>query len=776
MTFKEGRPTIGFLTCHLDNDYAFEICKGIEYAAEEADVNLVIFPGMFLNASYNDPTNAKYDYQYNSIFYYANQKSLDALIISVGSIGTFLSVDDKKAFVDSFDLPVLTIEIEVPGYPYLYTEGQTGMREVIEHLIKVHHKKRIGFVNGRLENADALERFNVYKRVLSENGIPYDENLVAYGDFSEYTEEIVGDLIDRNPDLEAIAFANDTMAIGGYKAIKSRGLVIGKDILVTGYDNAPVSLNLSPQLTTVDNNIMDLGYNALYQSLELLKTGETSCSLLHSRMIRRLSCGCDPIHDDSRIPALAARLPETASGDVIREFEDLFMSHYYVSFYSAQLFSVLSPYFETFAKILYTRSAPSSEEILSLTDDLLNSDIIVYYFSYAKITYLLDLLLQFLTALCPDKERKGIISSVFNLILTHLSFFITDKYDYEIRKNKESVWSSMYIIRDTLLTANDDKRCFQVIMNKLCNSARFRSAYIYLYDEIPVQYTTGLWHVPKYVLLQSYCKDGKIKVLEGDNRILPSYMIFNNKATPNERRHTMILTPLFTNEVQHGLFLCECDLPGFSKVYATSLQLGTSLKFISLMKQELSIQNRLESTMNEIREKNDLLNVLSVTDELTGLYNRRGFFESAQQLIQNKAYAGKHSVLAYIDMDNLKQVNDKFGHKDGDFSLKSISDTLKKSFPRGSVIARIGGDEFAAFVPDLGSDSVENIRRNLDYYSDRVNATDDKPYFIEFSYGFKEFTCSDTLNIETDMIEADSKLYKDKKNKRKSVLKTDNPS
>ena len=81
------RLNIGFLTCHLDNDYAFEICKGVEYAAEEADVNLTIFPGMYLNASYNDPINAKYDYQYNSIFYYANKKSLDALIISIGSIG-----------------------------------------------------------------------------------------------------------------------------------------------------------------------------------------------------------------------------------------------------------------------------------------------------------------------------------------------------------------------------------------------------------------------------------------------------------------------------------------------------------------------------------------------------------------------------------------------------------------------------------------------------------------------------------------------------------------
>lgn len=91
---KKDRPTIGFFTCHLDNSYAFEVCKGVIYAAREADVNLVIFPGMFLNASYNDPVNAKYDYQYNSIFYYANSHTLDALIVSIGSIGSFLTVED----------------------------------------------------------------------------------------------------------------------------------------------------------------------------------------------------------------------------------------------------------------------------------------------------------------------------------------------------------------------------------------------------------------------------------------------------------------------------------------------------------------------------------------------------------------------------------------------------------------------------------------------------------------------------------------------------------
>ena len=363
-----NRPNIGFFTCHLDNDYAFEICKGVEYAAEEADVNLTIFPGMFLNAFYNDPVNAKYDYQYNSIFYYANKKSLDALIISIGSIGSFLSAEDKKAFLDSFDIPVITVEAEIPGYPFLYTEGSSGMRAAIEHLIKDHGCTDVGFVSGRLKNADALERFNIYKEVLAENGIEYNEKKVAYGNFSEFTEELVDKMLDNNPEMQAIVFANDTMAIGGYNAIKKRGLVIGKDILVTGYDNTITSLSLTPQLTTVDNRIMDLGYNAVYQAIELINSGKTSMSILHSSLIKRLSCGCNPATDKHMLDDINSNIDSYDANSLSKKFKDIFMNHYYNTFYSNQLFDVLDKYFSIFMDILYTDHNYTNDELIYKTE------------------------------------------------------------------------------------------------------------------------------------------------------------------------------------------------------------------------------------------------------------------------------------------------------------------------------------------------------------------------------------------------------------------------
>ena len=767
-----NRPNIGFFTCHLDNDYAFEICKGVEYAAEEADVNLTIFPGMFLNAFYNDPVNAKYDYQYNSIFYYANRKSLDALIISIGSIGSFLSAEDKKAFLDSFDIPVITVEAEIPGYPFLYTEGSSGMRAAIEHLIKDHGCTDVGFVSGRLENADALERFNIYKEVLAENGIEYNEKKVAYGNFSEFTEELVDKMLDNNPEMQAIVFANDTMAIGGYNAIKKRGLVIGKDILVTGYDNTITSLSLTPQLTTVDNRIMDLGYNAVYQAIELINSGKTSMSILHSSLIKRLSCGCNPATDKHMLDDINSNIDSYDASSLSKKFKDIFMNHYYNTFYSNQLFDVLDKYFSIFMDILYTDHNYTNDELIYKTEQVLNSDIIIYYFSHNKMIYLMNIFSNFMLNLKIPDDKHHKLESVFNTILAYLSFYISNEYISEVKLNKENVWQSMRLTRDTLLTAYDDEKCYKLIAENLCTYSGFKSVYVYLYDEIPTVMDDGMWHIPKYILLQTYCKDGKARVLDDSKRILPSHMIFNNRNTPNERRHTMVLTPLFTNETQHGLFLCETDISKFNKVYSSSLQLSTSLKFLSLMKQEMAIQNRLEQTMSEIREKNDQLNAISVTDELTGLYNRRGFFEAVKQLINNKSYSGKKGLIGYIDMDNLKQVNDRFGHKEGDYSLVSIANTLRKSFPKGTVIARIGGDEYAIFTPDMKDVKMKNIIESMSYYQDRLNETNNKPYYIDFSIGIQELVLSDHLNVEAELTKADSMLYEDKKNKRKDVTKT----
>ena len=171
----------------------------------------------------------------------AAANKFDVLLVLIGTLGTYLDNEHKAQFLKKFaGTPVITITAHIDGYPCIMLDNRTGMKEAIEHLIKVHGCKKIGMVSGPKTSDDALERLDVYKETLEENGIVYDEKRVAYGNFSKFCVDEVGKLIDDNPELEAIVFANDQMAIAGYRAMEERGIRPGKDILVTGFDDDPV--------------------------------------------------------------------------------------------------------------------------------------------------------------------------------------------------------------------------------------------------------------------------------------------------------------------------------------------------------------------------------------------------------------------------------------------------------------------------------------------------------------------------------------------------------
>ena len=295
--------------------------------------------------------------------------------------------------------------------------------------------------------------------------------------------------------------------------------------------------------------------------------------------------------------------------------------------------------------------------------------------------------------------------------------------------------------------------------------------HLFIYEDPVTLLPDGSWKIPKTLYLQACDDKGKITYLSGDNRLIFSEDVFNNDYTPSDRRRTMVITPLFTNNIQYGLFVGEIDIMHFGNIYPTTLQLAMSLNFISLMKQQLSTQKKLAISASELNEKNKLLNKLSITDALTGINNRRGFLDSVQAHVNSQYNEGKHAMFVFADMDNLKQVNDLFGHKDGDFAIKSISQILTKSFDEDDIIGRIGGDEFVAFAFLDDPQKPSTVRSTIAEYSKELNDTCGKPYYIDISTGITTFVCSPTLNIEEALHNADKALYENKKNKRTNIMK-----
>ncbi len=160
------------------------------------------------------------------------------------------------------------------------------------------------------------------------------------------------------------------------------------------------------------------------------------------------------------------------------------------------------------------------------------------------------------------------------------------------------------------------------------------------------------------------------------------------------------------------------------------------------------------------------LYTLSITDELTGLYNRRGFFALAQQQLKMAKRLNREALLLSADMDNLKETNDTLGHKEGDLALIDTANILRESFRESDIIARIGGDEFVVLqIENIDADSnmlTNRLQNNFEIHNTNRYTK------LSISIGIIRCKPECPYSIEELLIEADELMYKHKSNKQKS--------
>ena len=166
------------------------------------------------------------------------------------------------------------------------------------------------------------------------------------------------------------------------------------------------------------------------------------------------------------------------------------------------------------------------------------------------------------------------------------------------------------------------------------------------------------------------------------------------------------------------------------------------------------------------RKGEEALLALSLTDELTGLYNRRRFFVLTEQCLKVAIRAKKRSLLLYIDMDDLKLINDHFGHNDGDQALIDLASILKNTFRESDIIARIGGDEFVVLLESTDENDEMLITR-LDENIRDYNAKASQHYKLSVSVGAAQFDPEYPISIDELLSKADALMYAQKRKRRK---------
>ncbi|MFC1922029.1 GGDEF domain-containing protein [Chloroflexota bacterium] len=180
---------------------------------------------------------------------------------------------------------------------------------------------------------------------------------------------------------------------------------------------------------------------------------------------------------------------------------------------------------------------------------------------------------------------------------------------------------------------------------------------------------------------------------------------------------------------------------------------------------DVKVLRRALSYAIERHRSRVLLQQLSFNDELTGLLNRRGFLSMAQQQLKIAQREDWELVLLFADLDSLKNINDNFGHTEGDRALKSIAAVLKKTFRTSDLIARLGGDEFIVLALNAPAAGVQKMKTRLKSNLDRHNSQN-RYYQLSLSIGIAQFDPSHETSLESMIVEADKALYDNKRKKR----------
>ena len=160
------------------------------------------------------------------------------------------------------------------------------------------------------------------------------------------------------------------------------------------------------------------------------------------------------------------------------------------------------------------------------------------------------------------------------------------------------------------------------------------------------------------------------------------------------------------------------------------------------------------------------IRTLSLADELTGLYNRRGFMAFSKQHLNSLHRSNKGIVVVYADLDGLKVINDSFGHKEGDRALAKTAELMKETFRSSDILARLGGDEFTALAAVEPEGGVERLVSRLQQRFEDYNALKVVPYKLSISIGVVQRDDDGTQSMEDLMALADLAMYENKRSKR----------
>lgn len=661
---NQKRHSVGVMIGGVHSYFTREMIRGMVAQAREEELNAFFFLRIhtkpFFQSILGDFSSNIYDYQFNTIHDYCSISGADGFIIGYGTIGFHLNKDDSDAFARRFNsrpLVIVSEKVDLPNCHNIIADNYQGMYDMITHLIEVHGCRKILFMRGPKRNVDAVERLQGYLDAMRDHNLTVANFMIGEGDFSSYVDGEVERLLDANPDAQAFAFANDEMASSCYRVCEKRGIRIGTDLKVTGFDGGEFTEKMIPPLTSVFQDAYGIGCRAVEDMAKIFQGEPVPNQRFPVRVVARESCGCTPRQD--HVP-----LPQEAALELQRVRQE---------------------------------AAQREQEIM---------------------------------------EYQG-KSWFIPMLARDLNDFVQSETEY----------------------------CYQM-MEKL-RLLKAGTSYLFLLDHSISYDGVGEWTCPDNLYLAAYYRDGKSFAYQTYDRPHVTQERGIAQLTDDGTAHQFMCFLLFSGDRQYGLLACEVPTDELGLYYVLSLQLGLSLQYLEISKLQEMHRYRMSQDLEAARARNRELDLISGYDQLSGLLNLRGLTESVRLLCREGV--AQSAYLLYCDLDHLKQINDYFGHPEGNYAIATCSSILRECIRGADKLARVGGDEFVCLVLSGNPAFPDLFRARLSAACERVNQTSGKPYYIGLSVGIQPFTLSSYEDFHRAVAEADKKLYISKRDRRSDV-------
>ena len=737
---NKKRLHFGVLAASIDDTSQCEILDGIEDFARSNDIHLTVYVGTYQTI----------DYQ-NILLYEAcfaairNSPSLDGLILLSGFITHSYGQDKLCKELAAFPrkIPTISISVELPGLPSVMVDNVSGFAFAVEHLIKVHDKRKIAVVTGPEGHMESNERLEGYKLALSLNDIEYDERYVLPGNFTlESGHKAVCELIDeRGLYFDAIAVSDDVTAMGVIDELRKREVLVPATVAVTGFDDEEGSESFIPSITTVKQSFTKIGRISaenLYKKVNGSRVKKTTT--LTPALVARQSCGC-----------------------IERDILDLDPKVNVRAFNSYSLFTFInnsfSNVFQTFApqqkvqgwaltlvvKILEKQF--SKDNFLKTVDEIL-VDYNHYSEDYAPWQDAMGAMTMGVELYSDEIECVSTVLSALIRATTLVHNICTRS-----RKNKEYALDEMRMVRRRIasrIASVFDIDSLAEELHRLLPNLSLNSALIGLYQN--------------HIITNDPDGNRTIGTLTGfdGNDIITEKISGSNTDSLTDvseiidfsfedNRRSLFFFPLFFEDEEMGVVLLPYEKEVHTDTYETlRINLSSAVKGAQMLAK---------------------IQTLSLTDELTGLLNRRGFYQFASSRLKLLSRnPDMITVVFLMDMDGLKNINDTYGHAIGDTAICAFAEILKHTLREVDIIGRLGGDEFVIFssVRSPFDDLVimNRIRESLDEY----NKTHSPPFKLSTSIGSVILAEATQECLDAAIQNADSVLYREKTKKRKQGL------